>query len=312
MGGGHHRQRVVDDEDDDVAGRRWCSPTAASSTSMHRWRSTGRSSPRTARRACSSAPDVAHLRRVAAGRSRWCRTTSTTGTGRLDARRPGAVVGAGHGLRLPRDQPGPPRRRGHPADHRPVARDVLRRGDRRPARADFTSVCRRRRTTGCRTSSPRHRCRSTSRPSILDSPMLRRSPARRSTPTTPTPRRGGAPRSAPRTGTATPARCAASSRSWRTAAFDGVHAAVAADDRADLRGAGRRHRPRARRPPALRHRLRPAGARHAPLPARPTDLLLGRLGWLDGHHRRRPAHLLRLHDEPDGPGHHRRPDRRGS
>ncbi len=33
---------------------------------------------------------------------------------------------------LPRDQPGAPRRRGDPADHRSFARHVLRRGDRRP------------------------------------------------------------------------------------------------------------------------------------------------------------------------------------
>ena len=56
------------------------------------------------------------------------------GEGDVDARPPGAVVGAGHGVRLPRHHPGLPRRRGRAPGRRVLARHVLPRGGRRAAR----------------------------------------------------------------------------------------------------------------------------------------------------------------------------------
>ena len=89
------------------------------------------------------------------------------------ARRAAAVVGAGHGVGLPRAQPGAPRRRGDPADHRADVQAVRRRGDRRPARRGLPDRRRARPTgTGSRRSSRRRRCRSTWRTLDPDSRSL--------------------------------------------------------------------------------------------------------------------------------------------
>ena len=168
--------------------------------------------------------EVRHLMSHTSGVSGWDAAVRHRGHLRLGevdrpARRAGAVVGAGHGVGLPRAQPGPPRRRGRPAHHRALAQG--RSSPRRsPARSAPTSRSAPRRPTGTgslRSSRPR-RCRSTWRRSIRTARCSRRSPARRPTPTaanTPAWRRAdiGAP-----TATATPARSPASSGRSRWAA----------------------------------------------------------------------------------------------
>ena len=86
-----------------------------------------------------AAPDVAHVRRLRLGRRRSRSATCTTGrpsTERLA--RAAAVVGARDGVGLPREQPGSPGRRGHPADHR-TRRSRRSWTTRSPARSARTS-----------------------------------------------------------------------------------------------------------------------------------------------------------------------------
>ena len=109
-------------------------------------------------------PDEPHGRAVRAGRRRstiedlydWEKVD-------VAARRPGAVVGAGHGVGLPRRHPGLPRGRGRAPGHRADDRRVRRQGDHRPARRRLPHRHRPPSTTpGSPTSSRRaRRCRST-------------------------------------------------------------------------------------------------------------------------------------------------------
>ena len=132
---GHDHQRVVDHQDDDHARRADARRPRAARRRTRRSRSTGPSSPPTARRTSRSATCCRTPPACRAGPSRSRSRTSTTGRSRdRPARRAGAVVGAGHRLGLPRAEPGPPGRRGGPPDHRQAAQAVRRRGDRRPAR----------------------------------------------------------------------------------------------------------------------------------------------------------------------------------
>ena len=118
----------------------------------------------------------------------------------------------------------------------------------------------------------------------------------------PGPKAGGAPTSARATATAMPAR-------WRTPVGGGLRrrgrwrpAALAQDDRPNLRGAIQRDRPRDRHPDQVGRRLWPC-------PGRP-GVFLGRRGRLVGDYRRGSPHNLRLRDEQDGAG--RRDHRSGA
>ena len=73
-------------------------------------------------------------------------------------RRTGAVVGARHCRRLPRDHAGIPAGRARPARRRPHARHVLPRGSRRPARRRLPHRPR------CQTRWPRRRTRAAGAP----------------------------------------------------------------------------------------------------------------------------------------------------
>ena len=120
-------------------------------------------------------PDVAHLR-ASPGWDQpfsiediydWEPSTEPAG-------RAGAVVGAGHGVGLPRAQPGPPRRRGDPADHRQDAQAVRRRGDRRPAGRRLPDRRARGRLGPDRAGRRRRRrCRSTSQRWTRTSPVFK-------------------------------------------------------------------------------------------------------------------------------------------
>ena len=108
--------------------------------------------PRRARRRCAGRALLAGVRpgrqggRLGAplpGPHRWpARLGRPAGHGRplrlgevhRPARRPGALVGAGNGVGLPRGDAGLPCRRGDPPHHRPQRRDLLPRRDRRAAR----------------------------------------------------------------------------------------------------------------------------------------------------------------------------------
>ena len=232
----------------------------------------------------------------------------------LPAGRPGAVVGAGHRVGLPRPQLRAPHRRGGPADHRQAAQAVRRRGDRRPARRGLPD-----RRGGKRLG-----------------PDRRRDPAAAAAD------RPGGPRPGQPGGQdvhrSDPDADDANTAGWRRAdigAANGhanarsvarimsVHgprrrgrrrpAAQPGDHRPDLPRAAGRRRPGAGRPAALRHRLRPAPARRAALHPGREGLLLGRLGRFAHHHGHRPPDDDRLHDEQDGPGRGRlRPGRRST
>ena len=83
--------------------------------------------------------EVRHLMSHTAGLSGWQtpidgRGPLRLGEGDVAARRPGAVVGAGHGVGLPRRDPGLPRGRGRAPGDRADDRRVRRQGDHRPAR----------------------------------------------------------------------------------------------------------------------------------------------------------------------------------
>ncbi len=80
------------------------------------------------------------------------------GPDRRRARRPAAVLGAGHRPRLPRRLVRLSGRRGRPAHQRAVARDLLRRGGRRAARARLLHrAARRARAAGLPHRRPAHR-----------------------------------------------------------------------------------------------------------------------------------------------------------
>ena len=159
---GHDHERLVDHQDDDGARalvlveRGLLDVYAPVAEYWPEFAANGKDDDR------GPPPDVAHVGRVGVGPAGRVRRHLRLGEVDVDARRPGAVVGAGHGIRLPRAEPGPPRRRGRAAHHRAVARPVLRRGDRRSARRRLPHRARRRSTTtASRTSSRRRRCRST-------------------------------------------------------------------------------------------------------------------------------------------------------
>ena len=135
LAGGHDHQRVVDHQDDGgtvLSDARRPRRTRSLRTDRHllarvRGRRQGGRSPRAT---CSATPP---------GCSGW--DEPLTMFDLLDhdklvrpARRASTVVGAGHTVGLPRDQPGLPARRDRQARRRSHARHVLRRGGRRPAR----------------------------------------------------------------------------------------------------------------------------------------------------------------------------------
>ena len=203
------------------------------------------------------------------------------------ARRPGAVVGAGHGVGLPRPQPGPPGRRGRAPGHRPVAR--ARSSPRRsPARSAPTS------TIG---APPEHDWAGSRR--VIPPPPLPIDLARLDPDSLDVKTFTGPPCDADQRRTRPAWRRAeigalnghgnARSVARRSCAVlacggevDGVR--LLSPETIDLifERAGRRRRPRARRPAALRHRLRRCSSAHdAPISPQRPRLLLGRLGRLD-------------------------------
>ena len=295
VGGGHADQRVLDDEDDDVpVGARPVQPWPA------RRRRAGRPLLARVRRRRQGggprpSPPRPHRRAAGMGRPPRRRRPVRLGSGHRAARRPGPVVGAGLEVRLPRDHPGQPGRRGRAADRRSDGRPVLRRRDRRAARRGLPhrSRPRARRPGGARhpAGRPRRRC-SSRRPGASRS-SSRRTRSR----TAPRTRdwwrssrgscRGGGPRSPPPADTATPAAWPWPSRSCRPAGRRGASTCSrrrSIDRIFDVQSAGRdlvlgdrRH---------VRGRVRPELAAEPDQPER-AGLLLGWMGRLAGRQRRR-------------------------
>ena len=119
LGGGHHHQRLVDHQDHDLPVR----PDAGRPGRPRLLRAGGPLLARVRRRrqggASRSATCMAHTAGLPGwdeplapeDLADWERCTAAAG-------RPGTVVGAGHGVGLPRRDPGLPDRRGGAADHR--------------------------------------------------------------------------------------------------------------------------------------------------------------------------------------------------
>ena len=162
-----------------------------------------------------------------AGLPGWSEPLRARGPGRLGAvhlaaGRPGAVVGAGHRLGLPRRDPGLPDRRGGPPDHRrrPSGTGSPRGG--RPARGRLLHRAAR---VGGRTG-----CRSSSRPPPMDLGDAQAAGDRHPGHDQPAARRhlpaampgGAGPRSRRPTATATPGRWPWCSRSWPAGARPGA------------------------------------------------------------------------------------------
>ena len=257
-----------------------------------------------------------HVMSHTAGLSGWQRAdhgrrTCTTGS-KVDvaARRPGAVVGAGHGVGLPRPDPGLPRGRGRAPGHRPDDRRVRRRGDHRAARRRLPHRHGRRARRPGRPRDPAERTADRSRASrsapiaradvvrILaaarcgrvehDPVAARRDPRRRRA------------RQRPLVALVhTPMACGGEANGVRLLSPSGA--------RPRLRRAELRPGPRAPDEAAPRHRLRAA---HRPeMPISPNQRACFWGGWggsvavidLDARM------TLRLRDEQDGRGHGRRP-----
>ena len=225
VGGGHDHQRVLDDEDDVVPRRCSCCASrglvdvdAPVSTYWPEFAAAGKE-----RHGARAPPAVAHRRPAGLGRPPRGHRPLRLGQGHRPARRAGDVVGAGLEVRLPRHQPGQPRRRGRAPRRRSLRRHVLRRGDRRPARRRLphrhrTGARRPRRARHPadrrRPAGPRRRRRGAAR--RTRSPTA--PPTRASSPSSRGRSRGGAPRSPPPAATATPAASPSPSRSCRPAA----------------------------------------------------------------------------------------------
>ena len=228
------------------------------------------------------------------------------------AGRPGAVLGAGHGLGLPRDDPGLPGGRGRPPDHRPSLGTVFREEIAEPLGADFH--------IGLPASRGRPRRRAdpaAARPAVAERAGARRAAGQHGRQPgidvdgDPDPRPGAAPRSRRPAAPATPARSPRSTRSWPTAASP----------------KGKRFMSEAGCRKALELQIEGSDlvlgvpARFGlgfgldggvmPLP-NPNTHLLGRLRRLAGDHRHGCAHDLRLRHEQDGRHHHRRHARRSA
>ena len=298
LGAGHHHQRVVHHQDHDL-------PLCADAGRPGRARlprpggqATGRSSPPEARRPV----EVRHLMAHTAGLAGWTEHHRARGPGRLGevhlvAGRPGAVVGAGDGFRVPRRHPGLPHRRGRPPDHRRHHRHLVRQGGGRARSGPTsTSACPRPRTTGSPWSSPRRHRPGRGGPRTAHAgPDLHQSASRRHLS-----RRtsgGAGPRSRRPTATAMPARWRRPVGHRRRRRGPGRPAALPQGCERRLRRTDRRHRPRPRDAVPLRDGLR---AEHRADAHRSPGLLLGRLRRLphrDGPGR--PAHRL-LRDEQDG------------
>ena len=140
VGAGHDHQRLVDDQDDDQPLR----------ADARRPRRAGRQREgrallarvRGQRQAGHRGPPRArpHVRCVGMGSASHVAGHLRLGRRDRQARRPGAVVGAGHRVGLPRAQPGPSGRRDRAPDQRGLARHVLQaRGRRSPWAPTSTS-----------------------------------------------------------------------------------------------------------------------------------------------------------------------------
>ena len=213
------------------------------------------------------------------------------GEGDVAARRPGAVVGAGHGVGLPRHHPGLPRGRDRAAGHRADDRRVRRQGDHRPARRRLPH------RHGARARRPGRPRRpadgaavgaegvdpsSIAMRTLAQPAARRRGVVRRS--------RGGGPRSRPPAGTATPARSPWSTPRWRAAARPTACACCRRKGRSTPVFDEQCTAPTSCSASPLRHGIGfglPSPG-DADQPQR-AGLLLGRLGRLAGDHRpRRP------------------------
>ena len=250
---------------------------------------------------------VRHLLGHTAGLAGLVRADAGRGPLRLGARhvaprRPGAVVGAGHGVGLPRHHAGLPRRRGRAPHRRRHRRRVLRQGARRPARRRLPH------RHGTRARRPRRRpdpaaaardAAGGRRPDSIavahaHEPAARRRPSRSRS-------RGGGPRSRRPAATATPARSRACSRCCAAPRSAGGACCPRRAPTRVFQVQAHGRRPRARRAAAARHRLRDQRRRGADRPGRP-DVLLGRLGRLARRQRPRQPDDRRLRDEPMGEG----------
>ena len=217
------------------------------------------------------------------------------------ARRAAAVVGAGHGVGLPRGEPGAPGRRGDPADHR-ARRSSSSSPRRSPARSARTSRSAPGRPTGTgsRPSSRRRGRRSNPDADMTSIAVRTLTGPVMSTKATTTPEWRAADLGALNghsnaRGVLDVMRVLTARRGGRRAP-----AALAEDDRPDLRRPGRRRGPGAGGAVPVRHRLRADPGAVRAVPARGPGRVLGRLGRLDGRHGPRPAADDHLHDEQDG------------
>ena len=137
---GHDHQRLVDDQDDDGALRpaprrpRRARPPRPGGEVLARVQGRRQGARR------RPPPARAHRRAVGVAGADRARRPLRLGAVHLPAGGPGAVVGAGHGIGLPRHHPGLPRRRGRaPGQRGAVARHVLPR-PRSPSRSAPTST----------------------------------------------------------------------------------------------------------------------------------------------------------------------------
>ena len=124
--GRHHRQRVLHDQDDGGASARWCSPTAAKSTSYEK---VAKYWPEFAQNGKADV-EVRHFMSHSAGLSGMDGPLITADAYDWDkmtpaARGASAVVEAGHAERLSRDHAGLSDRRSRPPRHRLDARHVF-------------------------------------------------------------------------------------------------------------------------------------------------------------------------------------------
>ena len=136
VGRGHHRRRRLHDQRRD----RDLRPSAGPARRARSRRPRGRVLARVRR--CRQGADPGALAALAPGRPAGRRRTADLrGRLRLASGHPGARgaeagVAAGHRARLPQHDLRVPGRGARAADHRQVARHLLRRGGRRPARAE--------------------------------------------------------------------------------------------------------------------------------------------------------------------------------
>ena len=227
------------------------------------------------------------------------------------ARRPGAVVGAGHGVGLPRHHPGLPRGRDRAAGHRASrSASSSRENITGPLGADFHIGTP---AVGRRPRRPRHPAAAAAdargpRPDQRARQDVRQPGARRHQVVGR--RRGGGPRSRPPAATATPARSPRCTPRWRAAARPTACACSArrpSTPCSTSSATASTSCSASRCATASASACRSTGCRSSPNAA---HLLLGRLGRLAGDHRPRRPDELQLRDEQDGRGHRRRHSRR--